>query len=104
MPRRPGSERWGHYKVARKTGEYAESMAIALIDKARGKARLVVGATDGAPLVLERSSREIAGGHAGASLAAVIRAGTRRQRPRLLAREAPSSLHNGPARRQNEVG
>ena len=59
VPRRPGSERWGHYKVARKTGEYAESMAIALIDKALGKARLIVGATDGAPLVLDRSSREI---------------------------------------------
>lgn len=73
VPRRPPSERWGHYKVARKTGEYAESMAIALIDKARGTARLVVGATDGAPLVLARSSREIAAGNAGSGLAAVIR-------------------------------
>jgi carbon-monoxide dehydrogenase medium subunit len=73
VPRRPGSERWGHYKVARKTGEYAESMAIALIDKARGEARLVLGATDGAPLVLEKSSREIAAGIAGEELAAVIR-------------------------------
>jgi aerobic carbon-monoxide dehydrogenase medium subunit len=74
VPRRPSSERWGHYKVARKTGEYAESMAIALIDKALGKARLVVGATDGAPLVLERSSREIAAGNVGDGLVAVIRA------------------------------
>jgi aerobic carbon-monoxide dehydrogenase medium subunit len=73
VPRRPGSERWGHYKVARKTGEYAESMAIALIDKARGEARLVLGATDGAPLVLEGSSREIAAGIAGEELAAMIR-------------------------------
>jgi carbon-monoxide dehydrogenase medium subunit len=74
VPRRPGSERWGHYKVTRKTGEYAESMAIALVDKALGKARLVLGATDGAPLVLERSSREIAVGNVGDGLAAVIRA------------------------------
>jgi carbon-monoxide dehydrogenase medium subunit len=73
VPRRPGSERWGHYKVARKTGEYAESMAVALIDRARGKARLVLGATDGAPLVLEKSSREIAAGIAGDRLAAVVR-------------------------------
>jgi carbon-monoxide dehydrogenase medium subunit len=73
VPRRSASERWGHYKVARKTGEYAESMAIALIDKARGKARLVVGATDGAPLVLERSSREIVAGQSGSGLAAIIR-------------------------------
>jgi carbon-monoxide dehydrogenase medium subunit len=74
VPRRPDTERWGHYKVARKTGEYAESMAIALIDRTLGKARLVVGATDGAPLVLERSSAEIAAGTVDDSLAAVIRA------------------------------
>ena len=73
IPRRSASERWGHYKVARKTGEYAESMAIALIDKVRGKVRLVVGATDGAPLVLEKSSRAIAAGTAAYELAAVIR-------------------------------
>ncbi len=73
VPRRSPSERWGHYKVARKTGEYAESMAIALIDKTRGTARLVVGATDGAPLVLEKSSRDIAAGSGGEALAATIR-------------------------------
>jgi aerobic carbon-monoxide dehydrogenase medium subunit len=73
VPRRPGSERWGHYKVARKTGEYAESMAIALIDKTLGKARLVVGAADGAPLVLLASSRAIVEGNRGDTLAAVIR-------------------------------
>ena len=47
VPRRPNTERWGHYKMARKTGEYAESMAIALIDKSLGTARLVVGAAFG---------------------------------------------------------
>jgi carbon-monoxide dehydrogenase medium subunit len=73
VPRRPATERWGHSKMARKTGEYAESMAIALIDKTRRKARLVVGATDGAPLVLEKSAREMADGRLGDSLAAVIR-------------------------------
>ena len=73
VPRRPASECWGHYKVARKTGEYAESMAIALIDKTRVTARLVVGATDGAPLVLEKSSRDIAAGSGGEALAATIR-------------------------------
>jgi carbon-monoxide dehydrogenase medium subunit len=74
VPRRPASERWGHYKVARKTGEYAESMAIALIDKTSRKARLVVGAADGAPLVLARSAREIANGVNGDALVSVIRA------------------------------
>jgi carbon-monoxide dehydrogenase medium subunit len=73
VPRRAASERWGHYKVARKTGEYAESMAIALIDKTCGTARLVVGATDGAPLVLEKSSHDIAAGSGGEALATTIR-------------------------------
>lgn len=74
VPRRPESERWGHYKVARKTGEYAESMAIALIDTALRKARLVLGAADGAPLVLEQAAREIVAGRSGDALASAIRA------------------------------
>jgi carbon-monoxide dehydrogenase medium subunit len=73
VPRRAPTERWGHYKVARKTGEYAESMAIALIDKARGTARVVVGATDGAPLVLDRAGRAFLEGQRDAALHAVIR-------------------------------
>ena len=39
-------------KVSVKVGEYAESLAIALLDRTRGTARVIVGATDGAPLVL----------------------------------------------------
>lgn len=62
VPRRPASERWGHYKVARKIGEYAMSMAIALIDAPARKARLVLGAADGAPLVLEATARQVADG------------------------------------------
>lgn len=73
VPRRPASERWGHYKVARKTGEYAESMAIALIDTTLRKARLVLGAADGAPLVLEQAAREIIAGQSGDALASIIR-------------------------------
>ena len=59
IPRRPKTERWGHYKVTRKTGEYADSMAIALFDPDSRKARHVVGAVDGAPIVLEKAALEI---------------------------------------------
>jgi carbon-monoxide dehydrogenase medium subunit len=62
IPRRPKTERWGHYKVTRKTGEYADSMAIALFDPDSRKARLVVGAVDGAPLVLKKTALEIGKG------------------------------------------
>ena len=52
VPRRAATERWGRCKVVRKTGEYAESMASAVIDRARRTARVVVGALDGAPVLL----------------------------------------------------
>jgi carbon-monoxide dehydrogenase medium subunit len=74
VPRRPASERWGHEKVARKTGEYAESMAIALIDRERKTARLVLGAADGAPIVLAAAARAMAAGRTDESLLSVIRA------------------------------
>jgi carbon-monoxide dehydrogenase medium subunit len=62
IPCRPRTERWGHYKVTRKTGEYADSMAIALFDAGSRKARLVVGAVDGAPIVLAKTAIEISSG------------------------------------------
>ena len=59
VPRRPKGERWGHYKATRKIGEYGESMAVALFDKDSGKGRVVVGAVDGAPLVLAKTAAEL---------------------------------------------
>ncbi|MBV9395494.1 MAG: FAD binding domain-containing protein [Methylobacteriaceae bacterium] len=56
VPKRSASERWGYHKVVVKTGEYAESMAVALLDRARGFARIVLGATDGAPIVMKKSA------------------------------------------------
>jgi aerobic carbon-monoxide dehydrogenase medium subunit len=73
IPRRPETERWGHYKVTRKTGEYADSMAIALFDRGARKARLVAGAVDGAPLVLEKTAIELASGADEARLETVLR-------------------------------
>lgn len=71
--RRAGSERWGHFKAVRKTGEYAESMAIALLDGPSGSARIVVGATDGAPIVLTRTAEEFRNGKRDGALLEVIR-------------------------------
>lgn len=74
IPRRSNGERWGHYKVTRKIGEYAESMAIALLDREARKARLVVGAVDGAPLVLQRAAAEMATGSDAARLSRAVEA------------------------------
>lgn len=73
IPRRPKTERWGHYKVTRKIGEYADSMAIALFDPETRKARLVIGAVDGAPIVLEKAALEMGKGAGTDRLAAAIR-------------------------------
>lgn len=52
VPRLSASARWAYYKVWRKTGDFAESIGAVVVDPERGYARVVVGATDGAPIVL----------------------------------------------------
>jgi carbon-monoxide dehydrogenase medium subunit len=59
--------RWGYYKFCRKAGEFAEAIGAVLHDPERGRFRLVMGATDGAPIVLDD---EAAGVAKGGSLAA----------------------------------
>ena len=56
VPRRSAAERWGYYKVAPKVGEYAKSLAVALIDHENASARLVIGAWSDVPLVLDASA------------------------------------------------
>ena len=75
VPVRAAGERWGHAKVAVKVGEYAKSLAIALVD--RGAARLVLGAVDGAPLVLrETAMAGLRGGDVmGAARAEIVASG-----------------------------
>ena len=53
VPRLAVGARWGYVKVTRKTGEYASSLALALIDPHSGEARVVAGAVSGPPLVLD---------------------------------------------------
>jgi carbon-monoxide dehydrogenase medium subunit len=53
IPKFSASARWGYYKYCRKTGEFAEAIGGALSDPERGISRLMIGATDGVPLVFE---------------------------------------------------
>ncbi len=62
VPRLSAGARWGYVKLARKSGEFAMSLAVAVHDPARHHARIVIGATDGAPLVLDEASLLCAGG------------------------------------------
>ena len=56
VPRRSATERWGYYKVAPKVGEYAKSLAVALVDSEKASERLVIGAWSDVPVVLEASA------------------------------------------------
>jgi len=53
VPKLSAAARWGYYKICRKTGEFAQAIGAVLIDPLRGIERSVVGAADGAPIVLE---------------------------------------------------
>ncbi len=70
LPKLSEGARWGYYKVMRKTGEYADAFSIAVQD--RGALRIVAGATDGAPIVLEQSAQAVLANAAGADLAQVV--------------------------------
>src|SRR5581483_9129628 len=53
LPKLSPAARWGYVKLARKAGEFALSLAVAVRDPARGLARIVIGAADGPPLVID---------------------------------------------------
>ena len=44
---------WGYAKIVRKTGEFAHAMAAVLQDPARDCMRIVIGATETSPVVIE---------------------------------------------------
>ncbi|MFP3921758.1 MAG: FAD binding domain-containing protein [Dichotomicrobium sp.] len=47
-----GAAECGYAKICRKTGEFADAIGVAVHDPERGVSRFVVGATQGAPIVL----------------------------------------------------
>lgn len=53
IPKFSSQGRWGHYKFCRKPGEFAEAISGVLVDPERGVCRAIIGATHGAPHVIE---------------------------------------------------
>jgi carbon-monoxide dehydrogenase medium subunit len=70
LPRLSPGARWGYHKVCRKTGEFARAIGAAILDDRNGIARVVCGATGGAPIELPRTAARLA--EAGAATAAEI--------------------------------
>ena len=55
IPKLSARSRWGHYKFCRKPGEFAEAIGAVLVDDERNVCRAVIGATHGAPHVIENA-------------------------------------------------
>ncbi|MEY2457866.1 MAG: aerobic carbon-monoxide dehydrogenase medium subunit [Acidimicrobiaceae bacterium] len=61
VPVMAASARWGYVKSCRKTGEFAHAIGAVLIDPEVGTARVVIGAVEAAPIIIEDSA-ELFGG------------------------------------------
>ena len=57
IPKLSVNARCGYLKLCRKSGEFANALAVAIADHSRGHSRVVLGAANGAPLVLDNASR-----------------------------------------------
>ena len=60
LPILSDAARWGYYKICRKPGEFAESIGAYVYDPPSRVARLVLGGTEAAPLLLESAAATIA--------------------------------------------
>lgn len=60
VPSETPTTRWGYHKVCRKPGEFAEASAAAYFDVSRKRARVVLGAADGPPILLNEFAAEVA--------------------------------------------
>ena len=60
VPALSGSASWGYHKICRKPGEFAESIGAYVCDPESGIARLVLAATEDAPLQLDTAAAAIA--------------------------------------------
>jgi aerobic carbon-monoxide dehydrogenase medium subunit len=63
IPKLSDGARWGYLKLCRKSGEFANAMAVVVADPGRGYSRVVVGVANGAPLPLDDTARLVAAGH-----------------------------------------
>jgi len=56
VPRLSSDARWSYYKICRKTGEFAKAIGAVVLDAKRGYARVVCGAIEATPIVLQEAS------------------------------------------------
>jgi carbon-monoxide dehydrogenase medium subunit len=59
VPRLSTNAAWGYHKVARKVGEFASAIGVAILDRERDIIRVVAGATEGRPLLLPQAAERL---------------------------------------------
>jgi carbon-monoxide dehydrogenase medium subunit len=62
IPKLSDEARRGYVKFCRKSGEFANALAAAVADHGRGHCRVVLGAANGPPLMLDATSQLLANG------------------------------------------
>jgi carbon-monoxide dehydrogenase medium subunit len=62
IPKLSDGARWGYLKLSRKSGEFANALAVVVADPDRGYSRVVIGAANGAPLPLDDAAGLVAAG------------------------------------------
>ncbi len=71
IPKLSFDTRWGYLKLCRKSGEFASALAVVIADRGRSHWRVVLGAANGAPLVLDNTSRLVSEGGGGEMRSAI---------------------------------
>lgn len=61
VPIMPSTTRWAYKKSCRKTGEFAHAISAVMIDPDAGQARIVIGAIEAAPIIIDDAA-EVFGG------------------------------------------
>ncbi|WP_435531612.1 FAD binding domain-containing protein [Ramlibacter aurantiacus] len=74
VPRHSPTTRWGYHKLCRKPGEFAEASAAIYLDEAASASRIVLGAVDGPPLLLNQLATAVARDGASAASRPQLRA------------------------------
>ena len=60
VPRLSSDARWGHYKLTRKPGKFADAIAVAVSDAARSHHRVAIARPSAPPILLERAGVALA--------------------------------------------
>jgi len=62
IPNLSADARWGYVKLCRKAGEFANALAVAIAEPGGGQCRVVLGAANGASLVLSETAKLVSNG------------------------------------------